>query len=118
MYKLNTPEFLEDLRRENLYIKHGDITKIYSKELRYGFFIDIFSFGIYGDKVVFSAESNRSYWPNEYFYKEEIFPLVLYDFGSNTIMSVQNPVPYFERFYGKNWMIPIKDHNHSSEIGM
>lgn len=118
MHKLKSDSFNRDLERENLYIKHGDITKIYSKDLKHGFFVDVFSFTESDKIITLTSESNREMWPDEYFYSREMFPVVEYKFGNLTIMGPHNPVPYFERFYGKDWMIPKKEHDHLGEIGL
>ena len=121
MYKLTTKEFISDLEKSNLYIKSIDsppVMKIFSQELQGKFFIDIFSYSIEYDKIIFTKEKNRRLWPEEYFYTSEFHPLTQYQFGSHTIQGPSNPDGFLERAYGKDWNIPKKSHNHYEEIGI
>lgn len=87
--------------------------------------IDIFYFKFYSDKNYFAYYMDKliNIWPNEYLYKDEIFPLnsvpfILYDINGNKFKEINIKIPnqstkYLDRAY-KNWEIVKKpSHIHS-----
>lgn len=67
-----------------------------------GLFIDIFCFIKEGDKYKFLKQQPRKYWPNEWFYEDELFPLKKYKFGNNYYSGPNYSLPYLDRMY-KDW---------------
>lgn len=75
---------------------------------RHSVFIDIFFMKpIEGDKYVYSNPEASASWPNEFFYKDELFPLKRYKFKDITINGPAVHLPYCERAWGKNWKKPF-----------
>lgn len=71
-------------------------------------FIDIFFMKPIGsDKYVYSNPEAEQSWPNEFFYKHELFPLKKYKFKDITINGPAAYTPYCERAWGKNWKKPV-----------
>ena len=69
-------------------------------------FIDIFFFkNISGDKYIYSNPEAYISWPNEFFYKSEIFPLKRYKFNNIEINGPSEYIPYCERSWG-DWKVP------------
>lgn len=65
-------------------------------------FIDIFFMKpIGGDKYVYSNPEAEQTWPNEFFYKHELFPLKKYKFKDITINGPVAYTLYCERAWGK-----------------
>lgn len=75
--------------------------KIYPIGFKYPF-IDIFILRNYGSYYGLFGEAYDN-WPNEYFMKDELFPIKLYKFGDNYLPGPANPINYFDRDYGKTW---------------
>lgn len=116
-YKLHDKNFLKDLEENELFFKTTKtfVDKIMFKNKKV--FIDIFILKkIDNEKLVFKNEKFQKIWPNEYFFVKEVFPLLEYKFGDYKIKGPNNPIPYFERYFGNDWRIPKKTHNHLSEI--
>jgi len=71
-------------------------------------FIDIFFMKpTGGNKYVYSNPEARLSWPNEFFYKHELFPLKKYKFKNITINGPSLYSPYCERAWEKNWKKPL-----------
>jgi phosphorylcholine metabolism protein LicD len=71
-----------------------------------GVFIDIFFMGDIDGKYQYLNTEARSSWPNEFFYKDEIFPLKRYKFKNTTINGPSKCKAYCRRAWGKNWNYP------------
>lgn len=111
--KLFSQEFLKDLELSNLmFDSNRYVWKFFPTDNLNEIFIDVFVYTIKDDKVHFVCPKQRKQWPNAYYFYDELFPLTTYDFGNSTIKGANNPVKYFVRQYGKNWMTPIKSHSH------
>lgn len=113
-----------DLNKHNLeLIKGWDMLKIVShrKDNNYKInkiFIDIMSFKLENEKYILTHDSHRKSWPNMWFNKNELYPLVKGNLNNLKINIPQNPIKYLERFYG-NWKIrDNKEAHHSSEINL
>ncbi len=66
--------------------------------------VNFFIFGTDGRtyaKIIKSPFDNVN--PNEYFTMDEIYPLKKYPFGKDTIYGPNDPTPYLNRIYGKDW---------------
>ena len=81
-------------------------------------FIDIMSYKLENDKYVYTLEEHRNLWPNDWFHKNELYPLVKSNLNYLKINIPKNPIKYLERSYG-NWKIPDnKESPHVSEINL
>ncbi|KEG12327.1 hypothetical protein DQ04_01801120 [Trypanosoma grayi] len=76
--------------------------------MRYGYFVDIFVFEEWDDFLVLARGSARKTWPNEWWRRDELFPLVrvpFHDVLSGAGRTLQLPVaqhamPHLQRLYG------------------
>lgn len=77
-------------------------------------FIDIFIFEIdHTDKIIYKYDYPKKTWPNEYFYKNELFPIKSYNFGPLILSGPSNAFQYLQRSYGKSvFLFIINNHNH------
>lgn len=98
--------------------------KIYNKKdlkpgqrHRYAFpNLDIFEYGHDGDRLTFTREYNRRYWPGDYFLYTELFPLKKYAFGNFEVWGAHNFKPVFTRSYGRKWNIEAyRDYDHEND---
>ena len=89
------------------------------KEFNYKFpFVDIFITEQEGDKVIDNAEYCRYLWPNSYFKINELYPLKSYKFNNFELMGPNDPIPYLDRLYGRDWRYKAyKSSDHGSESG-
>lgn len=69
-------------------------------------YIDIFVFREKDGKYEYIEENARKLWPNEFFLKEELFPVKKYNFGKLQLNGPQKFTPYCERSWGKTWKTP------------
>ena len=96
-----------DIGKKNI----GKITfshTLNSNVKRNSVFIDIFFMKPIGcDKYIYSNPKAQVRWPNEFFYKHELFPLKKYKFKNITINGPAVYTPYCERAWGKNWKKPL-----------
>ena len=80
-------------------------------------FIDVFTNknlpnGTYGS----SKKQVRDTWEYEYFYRDEVYPLIEYTFGDFTVLGPNKPEEYFNRLYGKDWNeIGYVEYDHENE---
>ncbi len=65
-------------------------------------YIDVFPFENIDHIYRYKEDRARRLWPNEYFYKDELFPLCRYKFGDISVSGANNPIPYCERAWGKD----------------
>lgn len=77
-----------------------------------GVFIDIFIIQEKNNVFRYKEELHIKAWPKFYFRKDELFPLKKIKFHNQFIWIPNNPIPYLERSYGKNWKIPVKYTRH------
>lgn len=66
-------------------------------------FVDIFVSKYFGDKIAYKNEQCRKLWPNEYIYKQELYPLKLYKFGDLYLYGPNKPYNYINRYFGDYW---------------
>lgn len=66
-------------------------------------YIDLFLMVDDGEgRYILDSEIDRKVWPKEYFYHNEIFPLVQ-DYFEGVLVNIPNqPIVYLKRFYGEN----------------
>jgi len=119
---------INEIIKENNKIELGihDIDKVlYGKFNKNPIQIDIFYFKFYPDKnyYFFNIDKFKNMWPNDYFYKDELFPLQkvpfkLYAPDGTVFKEIQVSIPnkskdYLNRAY-KNWeTVKAPTHVHS-----
>lgn len=57
--------------------------------------------------IIYDNMIHRQKWPKFYYRDSETFPLKRVPFEDYYISVPSDPIPYFERGYGKDWKIPI-----------
>lgn len=90
-----------DLYKHNKFvhkIKRRDIDSI---------FIDLFMVENFDkDIITYKKLDHRSHWPNYYYKKQEVFPIIKTPFEDYEVCIPNNPIPYLERGYG-DWKVPV-----------
>jgi len=86
-------------------------------------FVDIFSMTLDNKRYVYSRLQARQKWPNAYIYVEEMAQTTLYPLGTVinekneviplAVYGISSPIPYLERYFGKEWRKPIRFGLHS-----
>lgn len=66
-------------------------------------FVDIFVSKYFDDKITYKNEQCRNFWPKDYIYKQELFPLKLYKFGDLYLYGPNKPYDYINRYFGDYW---------------
>lgn len=66
-------------------------------------FLDIFVSKKFGDKITYKHETCRKFWPDDYFYEEELFPLKMYKFGELKLYGPNKVYDYMNRYFGDCW---------------
>ncbi len=113
--------FLQYLDKLNIYIsKPNEIFfgyKLFIKNTNYPF-IDIFIFSEIKNKITFKYENARVMWENEYFYKNELYPLKKYKFGNLSLTGPANAKKYLSRAYGTScfYVISSTNNHHPNNI--
>lgn len=69
-------------------------------------FIDVFVMENKNGRYHYTQEYSKKTWPREYFLEGELFPLKRYKFGSVFLNGPAEYLPYCERAWSKNWMVP------------
>lgn len=92
-------------------------TKIKPTEFDYSFpNLDIFLFDEKDDKFILHYKKARNIWKNGYFFKDELLPLSLYQFGDIEIYGPKKYKDYFTRMYGNDWnKIAYREYDHEKE---
>jgi phosphorylcholine metabolism protein LicD len=72
------------------------------KEWNYPF-VDIFISKKFGNKITYKNEKCREFWPKDYIYEYELFPLKLYKFGEINLYGPNKVYPYLDRYFGDCW---------------
>lgn len=77
-------------------------------------FVDIFGCEIIDDKVIINNHSNK---PNCFFYKKDLFPLKLYQFGNIKIYGPNRSEHFLNSCFGSDWnkKAKINSYNHRKE---
>ena len=68
--------------------------------------IDIFRYIKIDNKIVIENEDLRKLFSNCYYYEDELYPLTKYKFDDIELYGANQPINYFERYYGSDWNIP------------
>jgi phosphorylcholine metabolism protein LicD len=93
-----------------IYDVNGSIIK---PEYKFKFpFVDVFIVKNTNDIFKYTSYHAFNIWKNDYFTKEELYPLKLYQFENYKVYGPQNPFPYLDRLY-PNWRNKaIKEYDH------
>ena len=93
---------------DNLHGKNGfllirnEFTNLYSL-VKEEVLIDLYEYECFeDDKMV--KQGHRPFYDLT---KEELFPLKTVEFRGRELVSINDPVKFFERYYGSNWRTPI-----------
>jgi lipopolysaccharide cholinephosphotransferase len=79
------------------------------KKVEWGYpFVDIFVMKNDNGKYVFTEEENKKFWPKEYLYEDEMFPLKTYQFGDLMLYGPNKPYNYLNRTIGIGWETNVK----------
>jgi lipopolysaccharide cholinephosphotransferase len=79
-------------------------------------FLDLLPVKAKRDRIVYARLFARWEWPENYFYREELFPLVERHFGPLTVACPQVPEGYFRRVFGADWNdVAYASYDHSCE---
>lgn len=75
-------------------------------------FVDIFLYTLKDNKYQMNNDDLISKWPNEYYTKDELFPLKRYSFGELSLNGPNYPIAYLNRMYPEweYFSIQIFDH--------
>lgn len=62
------------------------------------------------------SKTVRDTWPKQYFFKDDLFPLKNYNFGSFQILGPGKPIGFLEQMYGKDWNeVAYRQYDHAKE---
>lgn len=78
-------------------------------------FIDIFSYFKSNNRYLMNHVELRTIWPNEYYDKNELFPLKSYKFGKLNLPGPNYPLSYLDRLYPKWQYIALNTYDHKKE---
>ena len=70
--------------------------------------LDIFKWKRAGDIIKLSSPSQRKQFPNCYYKKIELFPLLKYKIGDVEAYGANNPTGYLSRYYGEDCLRVVK----------
>lgn len=70
--------------------------------------IDFFKYKKSGDYVKLSSINYRKTFPNCIYKKDDLFPLIKYDFHHLKVYGAKNPYPFLFRYYGKDCLTNFK----------
>jgi lipopolysaccharide cholinephosphotransferase len=88
-----------------------------SETFNYKFpFIDVFFAKEFDDMYHFSDDKVRRVWPSYYHETNDLFPLKRYQFNDFALTGPNNPTPYLDKAYGKDWpTIAYKQYDHENQ---
>lgn len=76
--------------------------------------VDIFFYKPDGKgRFVYVSKIAQSFWPNEYYYTDELTHFEKSIISGNSYNVCRNPSKHLKRAYGKNWKTPYITHIHS-----
>lgn len=75
-------------------------------------FIDLFVMTKIDNKIVLKGQFARNFWPNEYYYVDELYPLKLYDFEDYQLYGPREPIKYLDRCYSGWRTKGLKTYDH------
>jgi hypothetical protein len=68
--------------------------------------IDVFPAERRGERIEYTNELAREFWPNGFYTETELLPLSRMPLGDLHVWAPRDPIPYLERMYG-NWRVPV-----------
>jgi len=109
-----------DIKYQNRNWKWSDASKDIEDSETFDYkypFIDIFFVDKDKDgKYHFSNPKVRRTWPNYYHETKDLFPLKRYNFNTFTLTGPNNPLPYLDRSYGKDWAtVAYRQYDHENQ---
>lgn len=83
-------------------------------------YIDVFIYRKFPDGIYhLSRKAGRDKWPNEVWYKKDLFPLKKYKFGSYEVYGPNTYRRHFNNYYGKDWnKIAYREYDHKEEVSL
>lgn len=79
-------------------------------------FIDVFVCQKIGDRVVYQNKYARRLWAKHWHNADDLVPLKRYTFDGFYINGPNNPIPYLDRGYGKDWRTTgYKQYDHENQ---
>ncbi len=102
-------QVMEELKQHDLVIRRSfPCYKLKCISCSDSVFIDIFGYDIVDGKLLYHRKRNRRHWINNWFHESEVYPLKRVQFEKCSVWIPRQAVPYLQRQYGKNWLIPKK----------
>jgi phosphorylcholine metabolism protein LicD len=117
--EIKLQDALEELRVYGYQIRHSKIYAVCKKlSCLDNACIDIFITHNYNDKILYTNLEIRKKFPNDYFFKDEIFPLKKYKFGELELYGPNNANNALDRQYPEwnKYIIIQQHHTYSSWI--
>jgi hypothetical protein len=116
--KLSSSDIVTNMKHDGYVIKTINSSPKLGKAITAGgpngfpAWIDIFIMNQVQYKYEYSEPAHRKFWPNEFYYKSELFPLARTKFGKLNLRCPRYPKSYLKRAYGKKWKVPRITHVH------
>jgi lipopolysaccharide cholinephosphotransferase len=79
---------------------------------------DIFLATRHNDNMFYLKVTARDQWPKAFHKLKDLFPLVKRFFGNVPVYTPKNPVPYLDRYYGKDWKKIGYEATHAEEVSL
>jgi lipopolysaccharide cholinephosphotransferase len=92
----------------------GNFSKVKRRDVNANVWIDIFIVSNEKGIIKYAKEEHRNLWPKMIYKEYEVFPLQRVPFEDYYITVPNNPIPYLERSYGKDWKTPVVYDRHKS----
>ena len=75
--------------------------------------VDVFKWRVHNKDVQLACKKHRQQFFNCYYKFNEMFPLKKHKFDDIQLWGAYNPIPYLDRYYGKDWptiaRVDVKD---------
>jgi len=92
---------------------HNYIYKVKRRDLKANVWVDLFVVSKDDKGIIrYDKKEHRERWSKFYYKESEVFPIKNVPFEDYYISVPNNPIPYLERGYGKNWKTPIVYQRH------
>lgn len=127
IHKVITDKFKKDLKKRGynivpyalgykIFYRKGETINRYKWKYP---FLDIFVYKFdTEDKTLLTIDDKINWWKKCYLdqKKGQLYPLKKYKFGDFDVMGPNNPIPYFNRCYGKDWdKVKYQQYDHKNE---
>jgi hypothetical protein len=103
--KKDSQRLIEKL--DNIHNKNGflvirnEFSNLFSL-VKDGIMIDLYEYEVIEDDKILQ-QGHRTFYNLQY---DEVFPLNTLHFAGRELLSINNPVAFFERYYGRDWKTP------------